>query len=71
MPERALVKKGKELKQNPEIKTMLTGQKRTLKNNSLKDRRRLEEGPVPENERSEIKDHGIINGVIYFREIKH
>ena len=31
---------------------------------------RIEEGQVPENEGSEIKDHGIINGVIYFREIK-
>lgn len=37
--------------------------------NNLKGRR-MEEGQVPENERSEIKDHGIITGVIYFREIK-
>lgn len=37
--------------------------------NNLKGRR-IEEGQVPENERSEIKDHGIITGVIYFREIK-
>lgn len=64
-----MVKKGREPKQSPEIKRMLTRQKGTLKMNNLK-RRRIEEGQVPENERTEIKDHGIINGVIYFREIK-
>lgn len=68
-PERTLVKKGREPKQSPEIKRMLTRQKGMLKMNNLEGRR-IEAGQVPENEGSEIKDHGIINAVIYFREIK-
>lgn len=64
-----MVKKGREPRQSPGIKRVLTRQKVTLQMNNLKGRR-IEEGQVPENERSEIKDHGLITGVIYFREIK-